>query len=76
MYDAIRVQGHLNQTFQDRFAGLHTEQQEAGTTLLAGTVPDQGTLYGVLLQLLQLGLVLFSLETSGAKAREETAERS
>lgn len=72
----IRIQGHLSPTFQDRFGGLCIEQQEAGTTLLSGTLPDQAALYGVLLQLIRLGLVLLSLETSevpgGAKAAEHT----
>ena len=62
----IRVQGHLSPTFQDRFGGLGIEQQEAGTTLLSGTLPDQAALYGVLLQLIRLGLVLLSLETNQA----------
>ncbi|GHO70765.1 hypothetical protein KSC_096570 [Ktedonobacter sp. SOSP1-52] len=46
---------------------LHIEQQETGTTLLSGVLPDQSALYGVLLQLIQLGLVLLSLETSQAE---------
>jgi hypothetical protein len=67
----IRVQGHLSPTFQDRFEELCIEQQEAGTTLLSGTLPDQAALYGVLLQLIRLGLVLRSLETSETPGREE-----
>ncbi|GHO90519.1 hypothetical protein KSF_005670 [Reticulibacter mediterranei] len=46
---------------------LYIEQQEAGTTLLSGALPDQSALYRVLLQLIQLGLVLLSLETSQAE---------
>ena len=64
MHYMIRVQGHLSPSWQDRFGGLCLEQQEAGTTLLSGTLPDQAALYGVLLQLIRLGLVLLSLETS------------
>jgi hypothetical protein len=67
----LRVQGHLSATFQDRFGELCIEQQETGTTLLSGTLPDQAALYGVLLQLIRLGLVLLSLETSEAPGREE-----
>ncbi len=66
---AIRVQGHLDPSWQDRFAGLCIEQQEAGTTLLSGMLPDQAALYGVLLQLIRLGLVLLSLETSEAEGQ-------
>ena len=64
MYYAIRVKGHLDSSWQDRFGGLCIEQQETGTTLLAGTLPDQTALHGVLLQIVRLGLTLLSLETS------------
>src|SRR6266568_6367217 len=66
MYYAIRVQGHLDPSWQDRFGGLCIEQQETGTTLLSGTLPDQAALHGVLLQIIRLGLTLLSLETSEA----------
>ncbi|GHO58679.1 hypothetical protein [Ktedonobacter robiniae] len=67
MYYRIRIQGHLDPSWQDRFGGLHIEQQETGTTLLSGVLTDQSALYGVLLQLIRLGLVLLSLETSQAE---------
>jgi len=67
----IRVQGHLSPTFQDRFGGLCIEQQEAGATLLSGTLPDQAALYGVLLQRIRLGLVLLELSTSETPGGEE-----
>jgi hypothetical protein len=75
MHYALRVQGHLSPSWQDRCGGLHIEQQEAGTTLLSGTLPDQAALHGVLLQIIRLGLVLLSLETSEAPGGEEAAER-
>ena len=64
MYYAIRVQGHLGLSWQDRFGGLRIEQQETGTTLLSGQLADQAALHGVLLQIIRLGLTLLSLETS------------
>ncbi len=76
MYYRIRVQGHLDPGWQDRFGGLRIQQQEAGTTLLSGTLPDQAALHGVLLQVTRLGLVLLSLETSKALGGEEAAESS
>jgi hypothetical protein len=72
----ICVQGYLDPVWQHRFEGLCIEQQEAGTTLLSGTLPDQAALHGVLLQIVRLGLVLLSLETSAAPGGEEAAERS
>jgi hypothetical protein len=69
MYYAIRVKGHLDPSWQDRFGGLCIEQQETGTTLLSGTLPDQAALHGVLLQIVRLGLTLLSLETSESRVR-------
>ncbi len=62
MYYRIRIQGHLDPCWQDRFGGVHIEHMEAGTTLLSGFLPDQAALHGVLLQIIRLGLVLLSLE--------------
>ncbi len=76
MHYAIRVQGHLGPSWQDRFEGLRIEQQETGTTLLSGSLPDQAALHGVLLQIVRLGLTLLSLETSEAAAGEEAAGRT
>ncbi|GHO70417.1 hypothetical protein KSC_093090 [Ktedonobacter sp. SOSP1-52] len=61
MYYRIHIQGHLASGLQDSFAGLRIEQQEVGTTLFSGTLPDQSALYGVLLQFIRLGVVLLSL---------------
>jgi hypothetical protein len=72
---AIRVQGHLDPSWSDRLGGLGIEQQEAGTTLLSGSVPDQAALHGLLLQIVRLGLVLLSLETSEAPGGEEATDR-
>ena len=47
MYYRIRIQGHLDPGWQDRFRGLHLEQQEGGTTLFEGALPDQAALHGV-----------------------------
>ena len=74
MHYMIRFQGHLDPSWQDRFGGLCLEQQEAGTTLLSGPLPDQAALYGVLLQLIRLGLVLLSLETSEGPGGEGAEE--
>ena len=75
MHYALRIQGHLDPSWPDRFGGLRIEQQEAGTTLLSGSLPDQAALHGLLLQFIRLGLVLLSLETSEAKGAEEAADK-
>jgi hypothetical protein len=71
MHYRIYVRGHLDPSWQERFAGLRIEQQEAGTTLLSGDLPDQAALHGLLLQIVRLGLELLSLEASAAKGDEE-----
>ncbi len=76
MHYRICVQGHLDPSWQERFEGLCLEQQEAGTTLLSGDLPDQAALYGLLLRIVRRGLVLLSLETSAASGEKEVAERS
>ena len=63
MHYALRVQGHLDPSWSDRFGGLRIEQQEAGTTLLSGSLPDQAALHGLLLQIVRLGLVLLRVES-------------
>jgi hypothetical protein len=76
MHYRICIGGHLDPSWQERFAGLRLEQQETGTTLLSGELPDQAALHGVLLQITRLGLTLLSLETSEAPGGQESAERS
>ena len=71
----IRVQGHLDPSWQYRFEGWRIEQQNAGTSLLSGTLPDQAALQGMLLQLIRLSVTLFSLDTNASSGGEETAER-
>jgi hypothetical protein len=60
----IRVEGHLDLSWQEWFAGLELRHEEAGTTLLVGILPDQAALQGVLLMISRLSLTLLSLESS------------
>ena len=79
MYCHIRVHGHLDPSWQHRFAGLHVTPEAAGTTLLSGSLSDQAALQGMLLQIVRLGLVLLLLETGegpDAEEREENAQRT
>jgi hypothetical protein len=75
MHYVLRVQGHLDPGWSDRFGGLRIEPQEAGTTLLSGSVPDQAALHGLLLQIVRLGLVLLSLEASEVEGAEAAVDR-
>lgn len=71
MHCHIRVHGHLDASWRHRFAGWQITQEEAGISLLSGSLPDQAALHGVLVQITNLGLPLLSLETRDAPQGEE-----
>jgi hypothetical protein len=60
----IRVKGHLASSWQPWFAPLQITNEASGTSVLAGPLPDQAALYGVLLKIDRLGLTLVSLDSS------------
>ena len=62
VYYEIRIRGLLGDTLLGAFPGLHAEVQE-GVTVLAGSLPDQSALYGVLAQIEQLGLELLGVRS-------------
>jgi hypothetical protein len=57
----IRLKGHLDARWADRFAGLSFTLESDGTTILAGPVVDQAALYGLLRKVRDLGLPLLSV---------------
>jgi hypothetical protein len=57
----IRLEGHLDDRWQDWFDGMSVILQADGTTLLSGPVPDQPALYGILRRVRDLGLPLVSV---------------
>lgn len=66
----IRVKEHLDVSWQEWFEGLQITHEEAGTTLLSGSLQDQAALYGVLLKIRQLGLCLLWLDSDDASGPE------
>ncbi len=56
----IRLKGHLDERWAERFEGLHFSHDD-GTTMLSGPVVDQAALYGVLRKVRDLGLPLISV---------------
>ncbi len=64
-YYEIKIAGHLDQRWSDWFAGLQLTYIEGDDTLLAGHLPDQAALYGLLERVRDLNLRLISV-TSGA----------
>ncbi len=57
----IRLKGHLDQRWADRFGGLSFTHKCDGTTILSGPVVDQAALYGLLRTVRDLGLPLLSV---------------
>jgi len=57
----IKVKGHLEKRWADRFGGMMFTHEADGTTILQGMVIDQAALYGLLDGIRDLGLPLVSL---------------
>ncbi len=57
----LRLKGHLDARWADRFDGLTLTHARDGTTILAGLVVDQAALYGMLRHVRDLGLPLLSV---------------
>ncbi|SFB50184.1 hypothetical protein SAMN05216312_110197 [Cohnella sp. OV330] len=57
----IRVKGHLDSRWGERFEGLSFTRDSNGTTVLRGPVADQAALHGLLRNIRDLGLPLISV---------------
>lgn len=57
----IRLKGHLDARWADRFEGLAITLEENGNTLLTGPVIDQAALHGLLKKVRDLGIPLISV---------------
>jgi hypothetical protein len=57
----IRVKGHLDDRWAERFEGLSFGYESDGTTLLSGPVVDQAALHGLLRKVRDLGMPLISV---------------
>jgi hypothetical protein len=57
----IRLKGHLDARWANRFEGLTITLEEDGNTLLTGLVIDQAALHGLLKKVRDLGLPLVSV---------------
>jgi hypothetical protein len=67
----IRVQGHLDPSWQEWFEDLQIKPEDAGTSLLSGPLKDQAALYGVLLKMRRLNLTLLSLESRETEPQDD-----
>jgi hypothetical protein len=57
----IRLKGHLDDRWADRFESMTITLAENGQTLLTGPVLDQAALHGLLKKIRDLGLPLISV---------------
>jgi hypothetical protein len=57
----IKIQGRLDSRWSGWFAGMGITPLENGETLIAGALPDQAALHGLLERIRDLNLTLISL---------------
>lgn len=69
----IRLKGHLNKRWADRFEGLTITLEENGDTILTGPLVDQAALHGLLKKVRDLGLPLISINPLEPDRVEVTA---
>jgi hypothetical protein len=62
----IHINGLLDATWSDWFDGLTITHEEDEVTVLAGPLPDQAALHGVLNKIRDLGLTLISVSVDPA----------
>ena len=60
MYE-IRLKGHLDARWVDRFEGMSFTHKTDGTTIFSGPVADQAELHGLLRKVRDLSLSLISI---------------
>jgi hypothetical protein len=57
----LRIMGHLDDCWAERFEGLALNCESDGTTTLRGRVIDQSALHGLLAKVRDLGVTLISV---------------
>jgi hypothetical protein len=57
----IRVKGHLPQDWSEWLEGMTINRMPDGETVLAGQIPDQAALFGILMKVQDLGLFLIAV---------------
>lgn len=65
----IRLKGHLDARWAERFEGMSFTYESDGTTVLSGPVADQAELHGLLRKVRDLGLPLVSVNPVDPKRK-------
>ena len=73
-YYEIRIKGHLDQYWSDRFASLKLTHLEQDETLLSGLLPDQVALHGLLERIRDLNLTLISVISGDPSTKDSDKE--
>ncbi|HVN53521.1 MAG TPA: hypothetical protein VMT46_04260 [Anaerolineaceae bacterium] len=74
-YFEIKLKGHLDPLWADWFGGLTLTHLEGDETLLAGLLPDQPALHGLLERARDLNLILISVTCGGPSNSNFNQER-
>jgi hypothetical protein len=69
-YYEIRLKGHLDDRWTDRFEGMTIKLEENGDTLLTGPVIDQAALHSLLKKVRDVGLFLLSVNSVNPDTKE------
>ncbi len=72
----IHVKGQIGEQWSEWFGRLDISQPDPGETTLAGLVPDQAALYGIISRLRDLGLQLISVSSEEIDESTESCDES
>ena len=72
----IRIKGHLDNKWADRFEGLQITHDKDGTSTLFGALPDQSALHSILRKIRDLNLQLISVNQANFDVDDGTVANS